>query len=45
MYSWFCAGVLEGDWYDNIEFENEAEKFGQNNYKKWHNKFKKDGLI
>ena len=35
----------EDDWYDYIPFETEAEKFGQQNYRKWYNKFKKDGLI
>ena len=28
-----------------ISFEREAEKFGQNEWKNWHNKFKKDGTI
>jgi len=33
------------DWYDYISFEKEAEEFGQKNWKKWYNRFKKDGLI
>ena len=33
------------DWYDYISYEIEAEKFGQQNWNKWKNKFKKDGLI
>ena len=28
-----------------ISFEREAEKFGQNEWKNWYNKFKKDGTI
>ena len=28
-----------------ISFEKEAEKFGQNEWKNWYNKFKKDGTI
>ena len=35
----------EDDWYDYIPFETEAEKFGQQNYSKWLQKFKKEGLI
>ena len=33
------------NWYKHISFEIEAEEFGQENWKKWHTKFKKDGLI
>ena len=33
------------DEYDDNEFEIKAEKFGQNNWKKWHKQFKKEGLI
>ena len=35
----------EDDWYTYISYEVEAEKFGQKNWKKWKDKFKKDGLI
>ena len=31
--------------YKDNEFELEAEKFGQGNWKKWNNRFKKEGLI
>ena len=31
--------------YDDNKYEIEAEKFGQNNWKKWHRQFKKDNLI
>ena len=30
---------------EGISFEREAEKFGQNEWKNWYNKFKKDGTI
>ena len=33
------------DKYDDNKYEIEAEQFGQNNWKKWYNKFKKQGLI
>ena len=33
------------NWYEHISYEIEAEQFGQNNLSKWHNKFKKEGLI
>ena len=36
-------GKSDGYW-DN-PYEIEAEKFGQDNWNKWHNKFKKDGLF
>ena len=35
----------EDDWYDYISYEIEAEEFGQRNWTKWKNKFKKEGLI
>ena len=33
------------DEYKDNKYEIEAEYFGQNNWKKWFNKFKKEGLI
>ncbi len=33
------------DKYKDNKYEIEAEQFGQKNWKKWHNKFKKQGLI
>ena len=33
------------DWYRYISFEIEAEEFGQRNWKKWYNKFKKEKLF
>ena len=33
------------DEYDDNEFEIKAEEFGQKNWKKWYNTFKKEGLI
>ena len=35
----------EDDWYDYISYETEAEEFGQKNWKKWYNKFKKQELF
>ena len=35
----------EDNWYDYIPYEVEAEKFGQKNWNKWKNRFKKEGLI
>jgi len=35
----------ENDWYDYISFEIEAEDFGQKNWTRWKDKFKKEGLI
>ena len=35
----------EDNWYPNIQYEIEAEKFGQQNWQKWKNKFKKEELI
>ena len=31
--------------YKDNKYEIEAEEFGQKNWMKWNNKFKKDGLI
>tara|TARA_B100000131_G_scaffold265302_1_gene262816 strand:- start:334 stop:744 length:411 start_codon:yes stop_codon:yes gene_type:complete len=36
---------LGKDEYKDNKFEIEAEEFGQQNWSKWKNKFKKDGLI
>ena len=33
------------DEYKNNKYEIKAEKFGQSNWKKWYNRFKKEGLI
>jgi len=33
------------DWYKHISYEIEAEEFGQKNWQKWYNKFKKEGLF
>ena len=33
------------DWYKHIRSEVEAEKFGQKNYRRWLQKFKKSGYI
>ena len=33
------------DEYKDNKYEIEAEKFGQKNWKKWYDKFKKDGLF
>ena len=33
------------DEYKDNKFEKAAEKFGQQNYRKWYNKFKKQGLF
>ena len=33
------------DEYKDNEYEIKAEKFGQDNWKKWYNRFKKEGLI
>ena len=35
----------EDKWYENISFELEAEEFGQKNWNKWKDKFKKEGLV
>ena len=36
---------LGNDEYKDNKFEIAAEKFGQSNYRKWYQKFKKEGLI
>ena len=33
------------DEYDDNKYEINAEKFGKENWKKWYNKFKKEGLF
>ena len=33
------------DPYDDNKYEIDAEEFGQNNWKRWYNTFKKEGLI
>jgi hypothetical protein len=33
------------DWYKHISFEIEAEEFGQKNWRKWYNTFKKEQLF
>ena len=33
------------DEYEDNKYEIKAEKFGQDNWKKWYNRFKKEGLI
>ena len=33
------------DEYKDNKYEKEAEEFGRNNWKKWHTRFKKDGLM
>ena len=35
----------KSDPYDDNKYELKAEKFGQTNWKKWYNKFKKQNLI
>ena len=36
---------LGKDEYKDNKYEIDAEKFGQKNWQKWYNKFKKDNLI
>ena len=36
---------MDKDEYDDNKYEIKAEEFGQKNWKKWKNKFKKQGLI
>ena len=36
---------LSKDRYDDNKYEIAAEEFGQSNWKKWHSKFKKEGLM
>ena len=47
MYEWeMNLQVQQGkDEYDDNKYEIKAEKFGQSNWKKWHNKFKRQGLL
>ena len=40
----YRVGMGQDEYKDN-KYEIEAEDFGQNNWKKWYNKFKKDGLF
>ena len=35
----------EDDWYKHIPSEKDAEKFGQRHWRKWFQKFKKEGYI
>ena len=37
--------AMDKDEYDDNKYEIEAEEFGQQNWKKWFDKFKKDGLF
>ncbi len=37
--------AMEKDKYDDNKYEIEAEKFGRKHWKKWFEKFKKEGLI
>ena len=46
-YEWemnYQIGKVKDEYKDN-KYEIEAEKFGQRNWKKWYNIFKKEGLI
>ena len=47
MYEWeMNLQVQQGkDEYDDNKYEIKAEEFGQKNWKKWYNTFKKEGLI
>ena len=47
MYEWeMNLQVQQGkDEYDDNKYEIKAEKFGQDNWKMWYNKFKKEGLF
>ena len=47
MYEWeMNYQVSQGkDEYKDNKYELKAEKFGQENWKKWFNRFKKEGLI
>ena len=47
MYEWeMNLQVQQGkDEYDDNKYEIKAEEFGQKNWKKWYNKFKKQGLF
>jgi len=47
MYEWemnYQIGQGKDEYKDN-KYEIEAEEFGQKNWNKWYNKFKKDGLF
>jgi len=46
-YEWemnYQIGKGKDEYKDN-KYEIKAEKFGQSNWNKWHNRFKKEGLI
>ena len=47
MYEWeMNYQISQGkDEYKDNKYEIEAEEFGQKNWQKWYNKFKKEGLI
>ena len=47
MYEWeMNLQVQQGkDEYDDNKYEIKAEEFGQKNWKKWYDKFKKEGLF
>jgi hypothetical protein len=47
MYEWeMNLQVQQGkDEYDDNKYEIKAEEFGQRNWKKWYNKFKRQGLF
>ena len=47
MYEWEMNYQIQNgkDEYKDNKYEIEAEQFGQQNYSKWLQKFKKDGLI
>jgi hypothetical protein len=47
MYEWeMNYQISQGkDEYKDNKYEIEAEQFGQKNWKKWNNKFKKEGLF
>ena len=51
MYEWEQNMIAQGhykgksDPYDDNKYEIEAEEFGQKNWRKWYQKFKKDNLI
>ena len=47
MYEWEMNYQVQNDKdrYDDNKYEIEAEEFGQKNWKKWYNKFKKNKLF
>ena len=47
MYEWEMNYqiAMDKDEYKDNKYEIAAEKFGQKNYSKWYNRFKKEGLI